>query len=291
MASNSRFLSALTAEVSLNNYLLGSKPFKNNQGEGLQIGAKSAISLFFPSNPAFQDKILFQKSPERKLAIASLTKLMTAYTALKNYNLDQILRVSEEAVREEEDFGQLKIGERLSVENLLYLLLMESSNDAAYVLAENINKDHFLELMNSASRFLGLENTYFVNFTGLDPDEEQGPINYSSAQDLSGFVKELLANPIFWTILQKKEYDLFSPTGVFHHKLVSTNELLDSQEPWRDRIIGGKTGWTPSAKGCLILVLEAPKGKGYLINVILGSQDRFEEMKKLVNWVQESYDW
>ena len=68
----------------------------------------------------------------------------------------------------------------------------------------------------------------------------------------------------------------------------NTNQLLSLNE-WPTKILGGKTGWTPEAKGALVLILESPKGKGYLINIVLGSSTRFQDMKKLVNWVFNSY--
>ena len=77
---------------------------------------------------------------------------------------------------------------------------------------------------------------------------------------------------------------------MFHHTMKNTNELLSSNG-WPTKVLGGKTGWTPEAKGALVLVLESPKGKGYLINIILGSSKRFQDMKELVNWIFHSYSF
>jgi D-alanyl-D-alanine carboxypeptidase len=70
----------------------------------------------------------------------------------------------------------------------------------------------------------------------------------------------------------------------------STNELLNF-EGWPTPIVGGKTGWTPLAQGCLVLVLQSPKDQGYLVNVVLGAEDRFTQMKTLVNWAYNSFTW
>ena len=93
--------------------------------------------------------------------------------------------------------------------------------------------------------------------------------------------KELLGDSLIWEILSAPTMNLYGQT------LESTNELLGKLP----NIVGGKTGYTEKALGCFLLVVEAPKGKGYLINVVLGSPDRFGEMEKLTNWVKEAYYW
>lgn len=261
-----------------------SKPIKKPQIEDLEIQAKAVISIHRNEN---KEKFLFEQNSRKRMPIASLTKLMTAYVVLENYNLEEVIEISKEAIKQEGDFGKLKSGEKLSVRDLLYISLMESSNDAAYALAEVIGREPFTALMNLEAEKLGLQNTKFVNPTGLDPDNPGEKGNYSTCADLVKFTIHLLEKPLIWEILSLPEFDLFSFNGSFHHRLKNTNELLE----WNSKIIGGKTGWTPEARGCLILVLRAPKQNGCLINVILGSGDKFEEMKKLTNWVFQSYKW
>lgn len=274
-----------TAQLSLEKKLESLKPSRNKETEDLEIKAEGAISVLI--NSGGEDKILFQKEGSRKLPIASLSKLMTALIILENYNLSKEVEISKEAVSQESEFGNLKIGEKFSVKELLYPLLMESSNDAAYALAETIGEKEFVDLMNIKTADLGLEKTFFVNPTGLDPDNLSELTNYSTAQDLVKLSNYLLKNqPIIWEFLKTKEFDLYLSDGVFHHKLNNTNELLGELPQ-----IGGKTGWTPQAKGCLLLVLNAPRNKGKMVSVILGSDDRFGEMKKLINWIDEAYYW
>lgn len=219
-----------------------------------------------------EENVIYQKNIQEKLPIASLTKLMTAVIAIENYPLDEKITISKEAVLQEGDFGKLKVGETMSVENLLYLSLIESSNDAAYALAEAIGVDNFVDIMNWETKSLGLKNTHFTNPTGLDD-----PKNYSTAQDLAILTKNLLKKPLLWEILGTPEYDLYLPDGTLHHKLKNTNELLGKIPG----IIGGKTGWSPQAQGCFLLVLKKGKGE-YFINIILGAEDRFAEMQKLI---------
>ncbi len=275
------------------------KPARNWKIEDLEIKAKSAISV------TDHEKVLFKKNGSQKLPMASLTKLMTALVVLDDYNLPQFVEISEEAVLQEGERGELKAGEILSVKNLLYIMLIESSNDAAYALSEIIGKESFVDLMNHRARNIGLKNTYFGNSTGLDPIDYLTPsnnlLNYSTAEDLVKLTEYLLENqPLIWEILAFEEFELYRPNGTFHHKLTNTNEFLGEsvlsargwQGKWQTEIIGGKTGWTPEANGCFLLVLNNPENENRLtIYVILGSNNRFEEMKKLINWTNKAYKW
>jgi len=267
-----------------------SKPVLLESVEPPQIAAKSAISVFLNDKKEMQ--VLFENNAEQKLPIASLTKLMTALVVLENYDLSKEIKVSKEAVSQEETFGQLQAGRVFPVEYLLYPLLMESSNDAAFALSndyEGMNEKKFVEMMNTKAKDLGLENTCFFNSSGLEPDNAKTKINYSTANDLVKLTKYLLSFPKIWQILSTPKYNLYGP------ELINTNELLfDESLSWRIRIVGGKTGYADEAGGCMLLVLRAPKNKGLLINVVLGTANsnvKFEEMKKLVEWLNHAYRW
>lgn len=262
------------------------KLVRNWRIENLKITAESAISILIDSQ-GNQD-ILFDKHTDEKLPIASLTKLMTAYIVWENYDLSQLIEISRKAVKEEGNSGDFKIGESLTVEALLYSLLIESSNDAAAALTEVIGEEPFVDLMNLEAKTLGIENTHFFNSTGLEPDNPDELVNYSTTEDLVKLTAYLLkTNSKILEISALPEYDLYSLDGVFHHRLRNTNELLAEFSG----IIGSKTGWTPQAQGCLLLVNKVPKNRGVIINVVLGSPDRFEEMRKLINWIGEAYQW
>jgi D-alanyl-D-alanine carboxypeptidase (penicillin-binding protein 5/6) len=253
---------------------LPEKPQKPN----LELQAKAAISVLVDFQG--REEILFKKNSDEKLPIASLTKLMTASVVLENYELSREIEINEGAVAQEGGAGKLKAGKIFSAGYLLYPLLMESSNDAAYALTNNYNgmtEEKFVGLMNSKAGDLGLENTYFVNSTGLDSKQPDRSINYSTAEDLVKLTKYLFKKPSIWEILATPKYSLYGP------ELVNTNELLEKIP----NIIGGKTGYTPEAGGCMLLILR--KGEGsYLVNVILGAvspEARFEEMEKLIEWL------
>ena len=267
------------------------KPRRNPQAEDLNIEAKSATSVLF--NLSGKEKILFQKDTEKQLPIASLTKLMTALIVLENYSFSQEVEISKNAVDQESEFGNLKIGEKFYVRDLLYPLLIESSNDAAYALAELNGVDRFVDLMNIMAINIRLGHTYFLNPTGLDPEKPEELANFSTARDLSTLAEYIFTEkPLIFEILSIPRLNLYSPEGVLHHELLNTNEFLEKRPTlWSSQIVGGKTGWTPMAQGCLILILRSPLADEYLINIILGSNDRFEEMEKMVNWIYSAYKW
>lgn len=253
-------------------------PLRQWQIEDLTIPAPSAISVQIGTSP---DKILFKKNEEKKLPVASLTKLMTALVVLDNYNLDQKIVIDQEAMAQEGDQGGLKLGETFSVKDLLYIALMESSNRAAYALSELIGTDNFIILMNDKAVKMGLANTHFQDATGLDS------ASYSTAKDLATLSEYLFKNyPLFKKIINLKEYDLYLPDGTLHHTLINTNSLLG-----QNNIIGGKTGYTNEALGCFMAVQNGIGNGNYIINVVLGSQDRFTEMQNIINWVNSAYQW
>lgn len=275
-----------TAQIAAQSKPLMFKVSRNWRIENLKLKAEGAISILVDSK--INQQILFNENIDERLPIASLTKLMTADVVFENYDLSQIVKISHRAVKEEGSTGELKIDEELSVENLLYSLLIESSNDAAVALVEVIGEEAFVGLMNLQAKAIGMENTKFINPTGLDPDDSGGPINYSSARDLVKLMNFIMkTNPKILEISALPEYDLYSPDNTFHHKLINTSGLLSEI----DGVVASKTGWTPEAEGCLALAIKAPNNRGTIINVILGSPDRFGEMRKLIKWVKEAHQW
>jgi len=234
----------------------------------LELSARSAaIVQVFSDN---KEKIWFKKNNNLKLPIASLTKLMTAVIVLENYNLNDEIVISKEALSQDERREFLEEGKKMRVSDLLYLMIITSSNKAAYALSEGMDKSNFLYLMNQKAHELNMYDTFFVDVTGLSPD------NVSTVDDLIRLARYILANHFdIISISNKKEYEIPG-----YGKIVNTNELLDQI----DNIILGKTGLTEEAKGCLILILNR-NNEGYFIYVLLGSDDRFSEMKKMINWV------
>ena len=255
-------------------------PYRDWQVEDLKIDAEAAISV--ETDLFLRKKVLFKKNETRILPIASLSKLMTAIVILKNYDLQQRVTITDADVSQEGEQGNLKVGQVLSVENLLYIALIESSNDAVFAISSVLGQDKFVALMNEEVSNMGLLNTHFADSSGLDSG------SYSTAKDLVTLIEYLLNKyPLVWQIIGLKEYDLYLDNGQLHHKLINTNKLL-GEIP---EVVGGKTGFTNYAKGTFFIVEKSPVKGNYLIHVILGSADRLEEMKKIINWLNVAYKW
>lgn len=237
-----------------------------------EINAKSAICIesdlqTSEDNP---DKIIFDKNSNTKLPIASLTKLMTAIIVLDNYNLSDIIVVDKTADSQDSMPKDIKIGDKMSVENLLNIMIIGSSNKSAYALSEKIGETKFVDMMNQKAKEIGLQNTSFSDPTGLSPKD------ISTAIDLAKLAEYILKN--YPKIAGTSKLKEFYVPGVGDVK--NTDQLLGEIPD----IICSKTGFTAAAKGCLLLVINNPENNGYLINVILGADDRFSEMKKMINW-------
>ena len=195
---------------------------------------------------------------------------MTAVVVLDNYNLLNNITVDQAADSQEAMKLDVFLGDNLKVESLLDIMLIESSNKSAYALSEAMGEPAFVNLMNKKAGDIGLKNTFFADPTGLSDQ------NVSTANDLSKLAEYILKNyPKIVEISGTKK--LFVPD---FGTVENTDELL-GEVP---EAICSKTGFTPEAKGCLLLVLNNPKNSDYLINIILGADDRFSEMKKLINW-------
>jgi D-alanyl-D-alanine carboxypeptidase len=294
----------IVSEVSLNNI-----SEEESQWDQWAVWRKSLISAWWFANPNFlpirdwgisepaieakaalvfeldKDKILYQKNIDQVLPIASLTKLMTALIVLENMNLEEVVTISKQAIAAYGDQGDLVIGEEISIKNLLYALLVESSNDAAVALAEHydsvrLNQLSFVDLMNEKAKALGLKNTHFVDPSGYEP------ANVSTVKEIVHLVEYSLNQPLLWQILKTPVIDLSSVDGRIHHHWINTDELLNRLP----NIIGGKTGYTEEAQGCLVLVVE-PFPSGRLITVVLGAEERFLETERLIEWVERAYKW
>jgi D-alanyl-D-alanine carboxypeptidase len=173
-------------------------------------------------------------------------------------------------------------GEKIKVADLLSGMLIPSSNDAALTLADYVagTPEKFVELMNHKTKQLNLASTNFNNPVGWDSEE-----NYSTALDLSKVVVEFLKRPGLSNIVKTKEVDVSSVDGKFVHQLRSTNKLL-MEDP---SVTGIKTGFTSQAKGSLIL--RARRGNGEIVTIVLGSDNREEDSRKLLEWIFQAYRW
>ena len=242
--------------------------------------------------------ILAEKNSEDLLPMASLTKLMTAVVAYKNYNLEDEITMGPKVNDWPDSSKRFIPGTIFKTSELLRALLIESNNDAAMTLAGKIGLDNFLSAMNNEAKELGIITTYYDNPVGLDPTSQKEIINYSTAEELLILTREIINNyPEILEITSLPQYDINTASGGYNHTAISTDKFLSDEnekllcqgEPLK--ILGGKTGSTDLSKKNLLLVTEPPNKIGHLVTIVLSTDDNFEETRNLVNWICESYDW
>lgn len=208
-------------------------------------------------------------------APASLTKLMTALLVLEQGDLEATMTVEAVDMAEGATMG-LAVGDRVTVQELLWGLLLPSGNDAANVLARHVGgtSANFVEMMNQRAQALGLAQTHFVNPHGLDADG-----HVSSAEDLLALTLKLWDFPLFRTIVAAATVPWQGRT------LLSTNEWLTTF----DGVTGVKTGTTDNAGECLIASIERDGRTLFL--VVIGSRNRYADAAALYAAYQASYTW
>lgn len=211
--------------------------------------------------------VIISKNADTPVAPASLTKIMTALVVLKNCpDLDKVLTVPQEAIDSLSGTGSsiagLKVGEELSVYNMLCCMLIPSGNDAAATLAIDVGGsiDKFVEMMNQTAQELGCKNTHFDNPHGLDSDNHK-----TTANDLALIAKAALKYAAFETIVANSSYTLPETNKNTSRKLVNTNYLLNSTYVtyYYEYCKGIKTGSTDNAGKCLVSYA-AKDGYNYL---------------------------
>ncbi len=244
------------------------------------VNAKAALIYDLGSG-----KVLYEKNAHERRPIASLTKLMTAIVVRKNYDLKEIVTVSENAAAQPPAKVWLRPSEQISVEALLQAALIESGNDAATALAEHYagGESAFVAAMNTKVTQLGLKNTHFTNPVGYD--DENGE-NYSSAYDLAllgGYVRR---DPVLKKIVGTHRTSVLSTNGKIRHNLVSTNILFNS---YLD-IQGLKTGSTVDAGEGVAAIARMTSGQDVLA-IVLDSPNRFQEAKTLLEWADRNHRW
>lgn len=223
---------------------------------------------------------LYEKNPNERVLPASTTKIITSLVVLDHYALDEILTVNITDV-DGQKMGLVN-GEQIRVVDLLYGLLVWSANDAAEVFAVSYpgGKEEFVNAMNQKSALIGMTDSHFQNPQGYENEN-----HYSSAEDLALAASYALKDVTFAKIVSTKEYTAFSVNEFYKHKMVNLNELLGRV----DGVLGVKTGWTENAKENLVTYSKRD-GKN-VITVVLGSDDRFEESERLIEWIYDSYAW
>ena len=188
-------------------------------------------------------RVLYEQNADAKMLIASTTKIMTALVAIREGELSDVVTVKREATLTEGSSMYLKEGEQLTLETLLYGLMLCSGSDAAVAIAEHVGGSQagFVRLMNETARELGMAHTSFANPNGLDAET-----HYSTARDMAVLACAAMENETFARIVSTRTVTIGGRTMTNHNKLLS----------WSEGCIGLKTGYTKAAGRTLVSCME-----------------------------------
>lgn len=241
-----------------------------------QIGQASLI-MDLPSGA-----VAFQRNARTRLAPASLTKVMTAMVALERGKLDQEVRILSEDQVDGSAMG-LRPGDKITVEQLLWGMLVASGNDAAQALARSVgggSVERFVEWMNEKARALGMRDSHFSNPHGLDAEG-----HYSSAYDMAQLSRYALRHPLFARMVASKEQRVEASRTFL---LRSTNQFL-TLHTLSKGVNGVKTGFTERAGDCLIASVQRD-GRQVLV-VVMGALDRAASASALIEYAYSQFTW
>lgn len=242
---------------------------------GSEISATSAVV-----QDALSGVYLFKRVSTMQLPPASTTKILSALVVLDSMELDDVVTVGE--IKNNGQTIGLVPGERITVENLLYGMLIQSGNDAGYALANASpgGLDAFIVAMNKKAQELHLSMSHFTNPVGYDD-----PSHYMTAEDLARLADVALENKILAKMVAIPQITISDVTHTYFHKLSNVNQLL-GRIPG---VAGIKTGWTEEAGENLVTLID--RGGRRIIIVVLHSKDRFGDTIRLIDWVFGNYQW
>ncbi len=249
--------------------------FANNTQNNVKIEAQGAILIDYKTG-----RILYGKNENEPLAMASTTKIMTAILAIENGNLEDIVKVSKNSTKAPPVKMYLKENEEIKLKDLLYALMLQSSNDAAVAIAEHIESDvdTFCNMMTEKAKEIGTKDTVFRTPNGLDSLD-----HHSTAYDMAIIARYALNNEQFKDIITTKQVSF--KTNMSSYDIINKNKLLSEFEGAN----GVKTGYTGKAGHCF--VGSATQNDMTLISVVLasgwgekGKQQKWTDSKTLLNY-------
>ncbi|MBN2169099.1 MAG: D-alanyl-D-alanine carboxypeptidase [Actinobacteria bacterium] len=246
------------------------KPPQGKKPNAPYVEARSAILLDESSG-----NVLYEKNPDEELPMASTTKMMTALVVREQLDLEDIVSISPEASAIGEQELWLEPGEQISVEDLLWALLVHSANDAAVALAQFTSGsiEAFAQLMNEKAAKIGADHSHFANPHGLD---QEG--HYSSAKDLALMGRLLLADPVLAGMVKCSDHEIPRPGSEIPWTCISHNHFLEKYQG----ATGIKTGYTLKAGSCL--VASAQRDGKSLVAVALNSEHRDEDVINMLEF-------
>jgi D-alanyl-D-alanine carboxypeptidase (penicillin-binding protein 5/6) len=226
-------------------------------------------------------RIMYSEKGDVPLRIASLTKIMTAIVAIERGNLADTVKVTKNAYAKEGSSIYLKLGEEMSLNNMLYGLMLRSGNDAATAIAEHVggSVEGFVYMMNEEARLIGMTHSHFNNPSGLD----DGNDHYASANDMAKLTAHALNNPVFKEIVKTKQKKVPNPNEKWDYTWFNKNKMLTLFEG----ADGVKTGYTKLARRCL--VSSATRGGQQLAVVTLNDSDDWADHARLLTYGFQNY--
>ncbi|MGN0799427.1 MAG: D-alanyl-D-alanine carboxypeptidase family protein [Christensenellales bacterium] len=268
MQRTAAILMAVLAVLALNGSTLAER-----ERDTVEISAGGVMLM-----DARTHKVLYAKNAHEKLPMASTTKIMTAILAIETGKLDALVTVPKEAYGVEGSSMYLRLGEKISLRDLVYGLMLVSGNDAAVAIAINVGGSiaGFAALMNEKAKELGAHNTHFVTPNGLHDAE-----HYTTAYDLALIASYAMQNETFREIVGTTYYR--TVTGEITRTVKNKNKILWEYEGGN----GVKTGYTMAAGKCL--VFSAERNGVELVGVVLNCPDMFPAAKRLLDYGFETY--
>lgn len=260
-----RFLILIFISILLISVTVSAEPY---------INSRYALVLDGATN-----RVLYNKNGYEQAANASTTKIVTALVAIKYGNLDEKFIISKKAAGTSGSEVGYKEGEKISLRELLYGLMLRSGNDAAIAIAEGIggSEENFMNMVNSYIKEMGVSTTHFTSPHGLDNDQ-----HYSTAYDLAYFTSIGMKNSIFNEIVSTKDTN---GEGLFTRSYHNINKML-YMIPEAN---GVKTGFTGNAGKCLVTSVNTNNRN--IIIVLLNCSNRWNVTKQLYDYVMENYSF
>lgn len=218
---------------------------------------------------------ILSKNANTTFPIASVTKLMTALVAYEKMDLQKVVVVSRDSYNAYGTEGELLPGEKIKLGDLMYPVLMESSNDGAEVISESYGREDFLSEMNKKAASLGMSDTYYEDPSGLNPK------NVSTAEDLFKLVKYIKEHaPVLYDMTRVREF------AILKHKWFNKNRFLNS-----DIFLGGKNGYIDESRWTTASIFDitvAKGGKRQIAIVLLKSENREGDATKLIKFIEKN---
>ena len=235
------------------------------------VGTSAAAAILVDADSG---RVLYEQNADARMLIASTTKIMTALVAIREGNLSDVVTVKREATLTEGSSMYLKEGEKLTLETLLYGLMLCSGNDAAVVIADHVGggQADFAQLMNKTARELGMEATSFSNPNGLDAED-----HYSTARDMAKLACAAVRNETLLRIASTQSVTIGGRTMTNHNKLLR----------YVDGCLGLKTGYTRAAGRTLVSCAE--RNRQRLVAVTLQDGNDWADHEALYDYGFSAY--